>query len=138
MSEQMQALIVSDRMTHLKSLLTILNTLPINVYVASTLRQAKAVLSSQSFAVVFCDERLPGGSYRDLLVAPTTYGDATPSQLIVMLHTGGWDEYLEAIEHGAFEAIRCPIEPNEVVETLIHATRNRLQRPTAHVFQMTA
>jgi DNA-binding NtrC family response regulator len=138
MSEQTHVLIVSDRMAHVKALLGILNTLPINVYVASTLKQAKSVLSSQAFAVVFCDERMPGGSYRELLGVPASAHDGRRSQLVVTLQTGEWDEYLEAIDSGAFEAIRCPVEPNEVVTALMHATRNRLQTATSRALQMTA
>ena len=65
--QQLDALVVSDRMEHLKSLVRILDELMINVYVACNLRQAREVLARQPLSLVFCDERVADGSYRELL-----------------------------------------------------------------------
>jgi DNA-binding NtrC family response regulator len=126
MLRQMDALIVSERMEHVHSLVKILDGLAINVYVAYSLRQAQEVLYRQAFGMVFCDERVSGASYRDLLQS----GDARRkvAQFVVMLQTGEWDEYLEAIRLGAFEVIRCPVQPTDVEVTLIHATRDQAQK----------
>jgi len=56
----------------------------------------------------------------------------------VTLQTGEWDEYLQAIDSGALQAIRCPVEANEVVTALVHATRNRLQTAGQRRLQMSA
>lgn len=136
MQDQSRALIVSDRTSHVKSLVAVLGTLPTNVFVASTLRQAKEVLSRDAFALVFCDERLAGESYRELLYATNT--NCNPLRLVVMLQTGEWEEYLEAIELGAFEVIRCPIEPTDVTRTVIRAMQVQTQPKQSQAFQMTA
>jgi DNA-binding NtrC family response regulator len=123
-------------MSHVKSLVAILGSLPTNVYVASTLKQAKEVLSREAFTLVFCDERLGGESYRELLHSMETNDNRL--RLVVMLQTGEWEEYLEAVALGAFEAIRCPIEPSDVVKTLIQATQGQAQPKQSQAFQMTA
>lgn len=124
--KQIDALVVSDRMEHVQSLVRILDGLLINVYVACTIKQAQEVLGRQPLGLVFCDERISGGSYRELLPA----GDARrrASRLVVMLQTGEWDEYLEAMRLGAFEVIRCPVQPTDVEMTLINATRDQAHR----------
>lgn len=126
MQQQLDALVISDRMEHVKSLVRILDGLAINVYVACSLKQAQEVLWRQPVALVFCDERIPGGSFRELL--QTAEAKRKASHFVVMLQTGEWDEYLEAMRLGAFEVIRCPVQPTDVEMTLIHATRDQAQR----------
>ncbi len=123
---RLDALVVSERMEHVKTLVRILDGLTINVYVACSVRQAQEVLSRQPLALVFCDERIPGGTYRDLLLSSETQRKL--SRFVVMLQTGEWDEYLEAMRLGAFEVIRCPVQPTDVELTLIHANRDQAQR----------
>jgi DNA-binding NtrC family response regulator len=126
MQEQIDALVVSERLEHVKSLVRILDGLRINVYVACTLKQAQEILGRQTLGLVFCDERLSGGSYRELLQNGDARGKG--SRFVILLQTGEWDEYLEAMRLGAFEVIRCPVQPTDVEMTLINATRDRAQR----------
>lgn len=123
---RLDALVVSERMEHVKMLVRILDSLTNNVYVACSVRQAQEVLSRQPIALVFCDERIPGGTYRDLLLSSEI--PRKVSRFVVMLQTGEWDEYLEAMRLGAFEVIRCPVQPTDVELTLIHANRDQAQR----------
>jgi DNA-binding NtrC family response regulator len=124
--QQLDALVVSDRMEHVKSLVRILDELMINVYVACNLRQAREVLARQPLSLVFCDDCIAGGSYRELLQSPDS--NRKISRFVIMLHTGEWDEYLEAMHLGAFDVIRCPIQPTDVEMALIHASRELAQR----------
>jgi DNA-binding NtrC family response regulator len=124
--QQIDALVVSERMEHVQSLVRILDGLLINVYVACTIKQAQEVLGRQPLGLVFCDERISGGSYRELLSASDARRRA--SRLVVTLQTGEWDEYLEAMRLGAFEVIRCPVQPTDVEMTLINATRDQAHR----------
>jgi DNA-binding NtrC family response regulator len=126
MLQQIDALVVSERMEHVKSLVRILDRLTINVYVACTLKQAQELLGRQALGLVFCDERISGGSYRELL----PFGDARrkASRFVIMLQTGEWNEYLEAMRLGAFEVIRCPVQPTDIEMTLINATRDQAQK----------
>jgi DNA-binding NtrC family response regulator len=126
MHQQIDALVVSERMEHVKSMVRILDRLTINVYVACTLKQAQELLGRQPLGLVFCDERISGGSYRELLPP----GDARriASRFVIMLQTGEWNEYLEAMRLGAFEVIRCPVQPTDIEMTLINATRDQAQK----------
>jgi DNA-binding NtrC family response regulator len=125
MHEPLDALIVSDRTEHVRTMVRILDGLPIKTYAACTLKQAEQVLSHQPISVIFCDERLPGGSYRKLLNTRTAGKRRRDSCFVVTLQTGEWEEYLEALHLGAFEAIRCPIQPGDVEDVLAHWTRTQ-------------
>jgi len=135
MPEQLDALIVSDLTQHVKTLERILDRLPIKTYAACNLKQAEMVLSRQPISVIFCDERLPGGSYRKLLHANMANRGRRDSCFVVTLQTGEWEEYLEALHLGAFDAIRCPIQPTDVEMVLIDWTRTQSKPAT---FQQTA
>jgi DNA-binding NtrC family response regulator len=120
MKNQVAALVVSGRFENRRELLRILDRLPTNVFVVGTLAHAREVLQAQPIAVVFCEERLPDGVYRDLLAFG---GDQRKrAQVIVMLSTGEWSEFHEASDLGA-EVIRCPLQPTDVELALIHAMR---------------
>jgi DNA-binding NtrC family response regulator len=115
-------LIVSCRPQNRKMLLRVFEDLPIDSYSASSIRQAKEALRSRSFSVVFCEERLPDGAYADLLKELKNTQQST--RLVVMLCTGEWEEYLEALRLGAEEVLRCPLQPTDVDLALIHAMRS--------------
>jgi DNA-binding NtrC family response regulator len=114
-------LIVSCRPENRKMLMRIFEGLPVDSYVASNLDEARMTLKSRQFAVVFCEERLRDGSYRELM--SEVQSNAPDTQFIVLLCTGEWEEYLEALRLGAEEVIRCPLQPTDVDLALIHAAR---------------
>lgn len=116
--ESLDALIVSARPEHLKTLVRALDGCSARVVVAFSLRQAKEALSLQSFGIIFCDEYLSEGSYRDLLSAhirPNGF------KLVLMLRSGDWPEYIEAMRRGAFDVLRCPLQSAEVEGVLVRA-----------------
>jgi DNA-binding NtrC family response regulator len=115
-------LIVSCRPENRKMLLRVFEDLPIDSYSASSIYQAKEALRSRSFSVVFCEERLSDGAYIDLL--KELKHTQQSSRLVVMLCTGEWEEYLEALRLGAEEVLRCPLQPTDVDLALIHAMRS--------------
>jgi len=121
MESRWDILVVSGRFENKRTLLHILYDLPVFVFTASTVRQAHEVLASRPIRLLFCEENLADGSYRDLLdgihcVQPST-------QLVLMLSTGEWNECLEAMSLGAREVIRCPLQPTDVELVLIRAAR---------------
>jgi DNA-binding NtrC family response regulator len=121
MDGQVPILIVSCRLENRKLLTRIFEGLPLDIYMVSSIQQAKETLSSRAFSAVFCEERLPDGSYAGLLKEM----QRTPGhpRFVVMLCTGEWDEYLEALRLGAEEVLRCPLQPTDVDLALIHAMR---------------
>ena len=122
MDNGLPILIISCRPENRKMLLRVFDGLPIDSYSASSIAQAREALHSRSFSVIFCEERLADGSYRDLLEEIHSASDAT--RFVVMLCTGEWEEYLEALRLGAEEVLRCPLQPTDIDLALIHAMRN--------------
>jgi DNA-binding NtrC family response regulator len=118
-------LIVSCRPENRKTLERVFEGLPIDSHCAPSVEDARAALKSRSFSVVFCEERLFDGSYRDLLHDMCS----TEAPLfVVMLCTGEWEEYLEALRLGAEEVLRCPLQPTDIDLALIHALRGNAHR----------
>jgi DNA-binding NtrC family response regulator len=121
MDKPWDILVVSARLENKRALLRILQGLPVSAFTASTVQQAHEVLSTHSIRVIFCEENFVDGSYRDVLAAVHTPQTRTP--LVLMLSTGEWEEYLEAMSLGATEALRCPLQPTDVELTLIRVAR---------------
>jgi DNA-binding NtrC family response regulator len=119
-------LIVSCRPENRKMLMRIFDGLPVDSYVAPTLEEARLALTSRPFSIVFCEERLRDGSYRELL--SEIQSNAQDTQFIVLLCTGEWEEYLEALRLGAEEVLRCPLQPTDVDLALIHAARGGIYK----------
>ena len=121
MNQERAVLIVSCRPENRKTLLRVFDELSINSYVAPTIRDAIEVLVSRSISMVFCEERLPDGPYSDLLTGVRATWSET--QFVVMLCTGEWEEYLEAMRLGAQEVLRCPLRPTDIDLALIQAMK---------------
>jgi len=125
MKQESAVLVVSCRPENRKTLLRVFDGLSINTYVAPTIRDAIEVLASRSISMVFCEERLPDGPYSDLLTGIRATWSET--QFVVMLCTGEWEEYLQAMRLGAQEVLRCPLRPTDIDLVLIQAMkRNEL------------
>ncbi|HTP67442.1 MAG TPA: hypothetical protein VMJ35_00925 [Dongiaceae bacterium] len=122
MDNGLPVLIVSCRPENRKMLMRAFDGLPIDSYTAHTLEQAKEVLRSHPFSVVFCEERLPDGVYRDLLMDVRL--NQRNVRFVVMLCTGEWEGYAEAMRLGAEEVLRCPLLPTDIDLALIHAIKN--------------
>jgi DNA-binding NtrC family response regulator len=118
MEKLLQVLIVSCRPENRKALLKVFEGLPLNTFCVSNLKQAREALDIHSVSVIFCEERLPDGSYRELL--SSIQGAGKSARFVVMLCTGEWEEYLEALHLGASEVIRSPLQPTDVDMALIH------------------
>jgi len=122
------ALIVSASIENRKALLRILEGLPVDTFAATTIEQAREVLSRHSIDAIFCEESLPDGSYRQLLETATAKNKMT--RFVVMLRTGEWDEYLGAMRLGVTDVVRCPLQPIEVELVLIGVARDRARQDT--------
>jgi DNA-binding NtrC family response regulator len=111
-----QRIIVSAEMEVRKPLVRSLESHHIDYIVCANLLQAGQVLSQQSFDVVFCDDRLPDGSYSDLVHCNHTHRKT--ARAVVTTRTGDWDLYFEAMERGAFDVIQSPCYALDVDATL--------------------
>jgi DNA-binding NtrC family response regulator len=122
MKKDLDLLIISG-LENRKTLLQMLSGLSINVFNVSTIGQAQELLARKDIGVVFCEERLPDGTFRDLLHLQSAKTRIT--SWVVMLTTGEWAEYLDALGLGAADAVRCPLQSTDVEMALICATRKQ-------------
>jgi len=111
-------------MTNRSALVHMLEGMSVNVFACSTLNQIEEVLSKQKIALVFCDESLSDGSFRDLLRANQLRGRP---RIVVIFRVGEWAEYLEALQLGVFEVISTPVHPTDVELAVIRAIRDEDQ-----------
>jgi DNA-binding NarL/FixJ family response regulator len=122
-------LIVSSRPEHLKQLIRVLDAAAATrVLAAFSWRHAEQTLSRRSVAVILCDDSLPDGSYRNLLFRRA--GPDKPN-VVVLLRWGEWHEHFEALQHGAFDVLRYPFQPDEVERVVLLALENYAARHAA-------
>jgi DNA-binding NtrC family response regulator len=111
-----------------QSILRTLDSLSADTINCSTYQQAAELLAAKEFDVIFCDEHLVDGSYRDLIHA-NNYAARTP-RIIVTTRTGEWDLYFKALGDGAFDIIRAPWHSTDIEMILIRALREQ-EHPAA-------
>ena len=121
MESEVDVLIVSSRIENKRTLLHTLEGLPVNTFSASTIFQALEFLATHPLAVIICEERLPDGSYRELLTSLPSSPQV--NRFIVVQCTGEWEEYLEALRLGAAEVLRVPLQSTDIDIALFHAMR---------------
>ncbi len=127
MENPLDVLIVSCRIENRRILLRTLEGLPVNTFSASTLGDALEVLAAHPFAIVFCEEWVPDGSYRELLLSLNT--TRLTNRFIVVLCTGEWEESLEALRLGAAEVLRAPLQAPDIDIAIFHAMRQGRENP---------
>jgi DNA-binding NtrC family response regulator len=121
-----QTLVASSHLESRLILLRILEDLGVSTFASATLAEAEEVLSRHPIALVFCDDRLTDGSYRDLLQRLRTSKQSPHT--VVTSRTGEWKEYLEALGLGAFDMIQRPYRSTDVELNVIRAMRGRDQK----------
>jgi DNA-binding NtrC family response regulator len=116
-------LVVSSRIENKNTLLGALHELPVSTFAVATIEHAFEVLLSSPIDLVFCEENVTDGSYRELLSAMHASNKMTP--FVLILCTGKWEECLEAVRLGAADVLRCPLEPTDINLTLVRAMRDK-------------
>jgi DNA-binding NtrC family response regulator len=125
MRENWDVVVASPCMEDRTALLHILDALSLNVLSCSGLEQVQEVLSRHRVPLVFCDERLTGGSCRDLLSSQ----DGQKPRVVVTIHSSEWDDSPNAIRRGVFDAIRFPLQPTDVELVVLRAMRGKQISP---------
>lgn len=126
MDNGLPILIVCCRPENRKILIRVFDGMPIDGYAAQTIAQAREAMEVRTFSVIFCEERLPDGTYVDLL--GDVQSESRGTRFVVMLCTGEWEECLEALRLGAEEVLRCPLQETDIDLALIHAMRSEAAR----------
>jgi len=121
MEKEWNVLVVSSLMHRRKYLLNTFQGFPIHPFVVSTSQQAREMLPSLSFALVFCEETTADGSYRELL--SEVRATSTKTRFVVMLSTSEWEGYLGALRLGVTDAIPSPLQSADIESILLHAIR---------------
>ena len=122
MEKVLDVLLVSCHAENRRTLFGVFQDLPVNAHSVFTLAQAIEFISAHRIDMVFCEETLPDGSYRDVLAKLRS--DSPSAQFILLMCSGEWDEYLEALRLGVEEVLGSPVLPIDVDLALIHSFRN--------------
>ena len=121
-----QILIVSSEIENRRALNELLLKEGHETICASRLSECHEALQSQNISLIFCDRRLSDGSYRDVVAA--TRNARRPAKVVVTSRLADWDEYLDALHHGAFDLIASPCQPTDVLWAIVQARRESSQR----------
>jgi DNA-binding NtrC family response regulator len=121
-----QVLVVSSEIENRRALNEILLKEGHETICASRLSECHEALRSQNISLIFCDRRLSDASYRDVVAAARNA--RRPAKVVVTSRLADWDEYLDALHHGAFDLIASPCQPTDVLWAIVQARRESSQR----------
>ena len=121
MENPTQILVASSELENRRALAEILKKEGYDTICVSRASECKEVLETRNVALVFCDRRLTDGSYRDVLAAARRSQDKV--RVVVTSRLADWDEYLEALHHGALDLIASPGRPTDVLWAILQARR---------------
>ena len=122
MEKVLDVFLISCHAENRRTLFGVFQDLPVNAHSVFTLAQAMEFISGHRFDLVFCEEKLPDGSYREAL--SKLRSRSSSAQFILLMCHGEWDEYLEALRLGVEEVLRSPVLPIDIDLALIHSARN--------------
>jgi DNA-binding NtrC family response regulator len=121
-----QILVVSSELENRRALNNILRNEGYGTICASRVSECKEALQTQNISLIFCDRRLSDGHYRDVVAAMRE--SRHHARVIVTSRLADWDEYLDALHHGAFDLIASPCQPTDVLWAIVQARREDHQR----------
>jgi DNA-binding NtrC family response regulator len=109
---QMSVLLVSTGRSDAEMFRTLLDQSNARLTAVRTYHEAFVALRKEAFAVVVCDERLPDGSWKDLLglIAPLTEAP----RMVVIAPEFREALYAEVFNLGAWELLLRPLKAEEV------------------------
>jgi DNA-binding NtrC family response regulator len=116
-----QILIVSSELENRRALNEILCKEAHETICAARVSECQEALQTQNIFLIFCDRRLSDGNYRDVLAAMRA--SQSRARVIVTSRLADWDEYLDALHHGAFDLIASPCQPTDVLWAIVQARR---------------
>jgi DNA-binding NtrC family response regulator len=121
MNDKAEILVIASDPETRKALSSILQSEGLNSLHASQLSEGRALLADKSVGLVFCERRLADGTYLDLL--PVAQSGRRKVPVVVTSRLADWDEYLEALRHGAVDLIPSPFKPSDVSSAIAQARR---------------
>jgi DNA-binding NtrC family response regulator len=133
MSKEWDVLVASGNYEHRRSLIRILEELPLNVISVSTFQQAEEVLSRQHISLLFSDQRLPDGSYKQLL-NHTQSARQTPRVVLTTEESDPVDPK-EVAERGGLGTLKYPFHATDVELQVIRAAHEEQEEAPAAITQ---
>jgi DNA-binding NtrC family response regulator len=121
-----QILVVSSELEHRRALNDILRKEGYETICASRVSECQEALQTQNVSLIFCDRRISDGNYRD--VVALTRAANQRIRVVVTSRLADWDEYLDALHHGAFDLIASPCQPTDVLWAMVQARREDAER----------
>jgi DNA-binding NtrC family response regulator len=122
MLRRWDVLVACGELTNRNELIRMLEGMSVGVFSCSTWSQAMEVISSRRIELVFCDENLSDGNFRELLRASQDW--IGRPHIVVIVDPSEWTEYTDAFQLGAFEVISSPLHPTDVELAVIRAMRD--------------
>jgi DNA-binding NtrC family response regulator len=116
-----QILIASSELENRRVLNEVLHKEGYETICASRVSECQEALQTQNVSLIFCDRRLSDGSYRDVIAA--IRASRQHARIVVTSRLADWDEYLDALHHGAFDLIASPCQPTDVLWAIVQARR---------------
>ena len=120
-----QILIVSSELENRRALNEILRKEGHETTCAARVSECREALQTQNVSLIFCDRRLSDGNYRDVVSAARAANQH--ARVVVTSRLADWDEYLDALHHGAFDLIASPCQPTDVLWAIVQARREDQQ-----------
>ena len=122
-----QVLVVGSDVGNRTALVNILEECGLEPVIASNVEETGNLLARRPAHVVFCEDSLPDGSFREILrLVKATQPEI---QVVVSSKLGDVEEYIEAMNLGAFDFIAPPYRGTDVVSVVDSACdRYRLKR----------
>ncbi len=124
MTAQTDVLIASADLQTCRTLASILSQWGLEPIFCSTVSKAKAILAQKPVPLVFCEDQLTDGSFRDLLHARTFAQLKARVAVIFRMAGGNGNGDVQAMELSAFNAVACPYRLTDVQRVILDAMRD--------------
>jgi DNA-binding NtrC family response regulator len=113
----LEVLVASSDSEHCQILATILGHCGLRPVLCSSLKEAQTLLGRESIQLVFCEQQLTDGSFRDMLQATSNVRPGFP--LVVFSRRDDSKLHSEAIQLGASDCIGPPFHHRQI-EGIVH------------------
>jgi|ERR1700687_1909722 len=129
MDGPLEALVTCADTEYLDVLASFLEECGLTTIPSSTVKEAQAILTRRPIRLVFCEDGLPDGGFREILDAAKRARVRIP--VVVMSNSCCWDHYLRAMHRGAFDYIKyppCRAEVEWVIQNVFRPCKGWLSR----------
>jgi len=116
----LQVLVACADIERRASLVDVLSQCDVTPSTAASVSEVRTALRQRSVHLVFCEDGLPQGGFREVLGLTKATGAGVP--LVVSSPLGDLNEYMEAMQLGAFDFIAPPYRRVEV-ESIVNSVR---------------